>query len=175
MNFIAIDFETANRQKHSACSLALSVVENNKIVDEYYSLIKPETWFDRMNVQIHGISEEDVKDSPKFPELWENISGYFSEDHVIAAHNMPFDKRILQGTLGYYGLAQPKFKTLCTVQTSRRLLKHLPNHKLNTVADYYGIPLNHHHALDDANASAKILINQMNEFGTDTVSDLIKA
>lgn len=45
MNFIAMDFETANYQKHSACSLALVMVENSQIVDEYYTLIKPKTKF----------------------------------------------------------------------------------------------------------------------------------
>ena len=45
MNFIAMDFETANYQKHSACSLALVMVRDSKIVGEYYTLIQPETDF----------------------------------------------------------------------------------------------------------------------------------
>ncbi len=45
MNFIAMDFETANYQKHSACSLALVMVQDSKIVGEYYTLIQPETEF----------------------------------------------------------------------------------------------------------------------------------
>ena len=43
MNFVAMDFETANGQWHSACSLALVVVRNDQIVDSFYTLIKPET------------------------------------------------------------------------------------------------------------------------------------
>ncbi|CAI2581589.1 hypothetical protein AKUH4B406M_04750 [Apilactobacillus kunkeei] len=39
MNFVAIDFETANNQRASACSLALTVVRDNKVVDEFYTLI----------------------------------------------------------------------------------------------------------------------------------------
>jgi len=69
MNFIAMDFETANYQRHSACSLALVMVENSQIVDEYYTLIKPETKFFWKNMQIHGIHPEDVADAPKFPEF----------------------------------------------------------------------------------------------------------
>ncbi|EOA3806089.1 exonuclease, partial [Enterococcus hirae] len=45
MNFVAMDFETANHQSHSACSLALVMVQNSQIVDEYYTLIQPETPF----------------------------------------------------------------------------------------------------------------------------------
>jgi DNA polymerase-3 subunit epsilon len=174
MNFTALDFETANRQTHSACSVALTVVRENKIVDEFYTLIQPETWFDSFNTRIHGISERDVLDSPKFPAVWEQMAEYFTKDQLVVAHNMPFDKRVLQGTLKYYGIESPNFQTLCTVQSSRRLLKELPNHKLNTVAAHYGIPLNHHHALDDARACATILINQTKEFGLESIHSFIK-
>lgn len=174
MNFTALDFETANRQTHSACSVALTIVQDNAIVDEFYTLIKPETWFDSFNTKIHGIRKEDVQEAPKFPAVWDELSHYFTEDQLVIAHNMPFDKRILQGTLKYYGLNAPRFQTLCTVQSSRRLLKQLPNHKLNTVAAYYGIPLNHHHALDDARACATILINQEKEYGQKTLQSLVK-
>ncbi|GEN49609.1 3'-5' exonuclease [Alkalibacterium pelagium] len=174
MNFTAIDFETANRQTHSACSVALTIVRDSEIVDEYYSLIQPETWFDRFNTQIHGISETDVLDSPKFPEVWDEMNQYFTRDQLVIAHNMPFDKRILTGTLSYYGLQIPQFKTLCTVRSSRALLKMLPNHKLNTVAAHYGIPFNHHHALEDARACATILLNQEKEFGQSTLARFIK-
>lgn len=174
MNFTAIDFETANRQSHSACSVALTIVRDSKIVDEYYTLIQPETWFDRMNTQIHGIRETDVFDSPKFPDVWNEMKRYFTPDQLVVAHNMPFDKRILTGTLSHYGISAPEFKTLCTVQSSRSLLRELPNHKLNTVADHYGIPLNHHHALDDARACATILINQEREYGNSSIGRFIK-
>lgn len=174
MNFTALDFETANRQTHSACSVALTVVRDSEIVDEFYTLIKPETWFDSFNTRIHGISEADVSDAPKFPTVWNEMAHYFTEDQLVVAHNMPFDKRILQGTLKHYGIQAPNFQTLCTVQSSRRLLTHLPNHKLNTVAAHYGIPLNHHHALDDARACATILINQAKEHGQTSIQPFIK-
>lgn len=70
MNFVAMDFETANHQAHSACSLALVMVQNSQIVDEYYTLIQPETPFFWRNVQIHGIHQEDVRNAPKFPDVW---------------------------------------------------------------------------------------------------------
>lgn len=174
MDFVAIDFETANRQTHSACSVALSVVKDNRISDEFYTLIKPETDFDYFNTRVHGIYEEDVSLAPKFPEVWEAMQQYFTADQLVVAHNMPFDKRILSGTLNYYGIRTPQFKTLCTVQSSRKLLRMLPNHKLNTVADYYGIHFNHHHAMDDARACATILINQEKEYGALSLQSFIK-
>lgn len=174
MDFTALDFETANRQTHSACSVALTVVRNSEIVDEYYTLIQPETWFDRINTQIHGIKDTDVLNAPKFPEVWKEMKHYFTDDQLVIAHNMPFDKRILSGTLGYYNIRTPRFQTLCTVRSSRALLKMLPNHKLNTVAAHYGIPLRHHHALDDARACATILLNQEKEFGVSSLKPFVK-
>ena len=73
MNFIAIDFETANPKRYSACSLALTVVKNNQIADQFYSLIKPDTDFSWRNIQVHGITEKQVQNAPSFPELWPHI------------------------------------------------------------------------------------------------------
>ena len=57
MNFIAIDFETANEKRASACSLGLVIVKEGQIVDKRYYLIKPkELRFNPMNTRIHGIS-----------------------------------------------------------------------------------------------------------------------
>ena len=55
MNFIAIDFETASGKRFSACSLALTVVRDSQITDQFYTLINPQTPFFWRNVQIHGI------------------------------------------------------------------------------------------------------------------------
>ncbi len=55
MNFVAMDFETANAKRYSACSLALTIVRNNHIEDEFYSLINPGVPFSWRNIQFHGI------------------------------------------------------------------------------------------------------------------------
>lgn len=104
MNFVALDFETASNQRHSACSVALTVVRKSKIVDHYYSLIKPETEFFWRNIQVHGITQRDVHNAPSFPEVWEEIKPFFTENKLVVAHNLPFDRGVLQGCLDYYNL-----------------------------------------------------------------------
>lgn len=175
MNFIAFDFETANYQKHSACSIALVMVKNDEIVGSYYSLIQPETDFHWKNIQIHGIKPEDVVSAPKFPEIWQVIKPYFKENRLIVAHNASFDCNILKGCLEYYGLEQPHYLSLCTVRTSKQLFPEFENHKLNTVSEKLGISLdNHHNALDDSLACANILLYQANHFGVDPLKKLVK-
>ncbi|MBV7389475.1 3'-5' exonuclease [Enterococcus alishanensis] len=176
MNFIAMDFETANYQTHSACSLALVMVKNDKIVGEYYTLIKPQTDFFWKNIQIHGIKPEDVANAPEFPEVWDQIKHYYLENRLIVAHNAGFDTKILAGCLDYYHIPQPHYLSLCTVQTSRRLFPEMHNHRLNTVCDELDIPLkNHHDALEDSRACANILLYQAEHFGTHPLKKLVKA
>lgn len=175
MNFIAMDFETANFQKYSACSLALVFVQNNQIVDRYYSLIQPETDFHWRNIKVHGIRPEQVKDAPKFPEVWTKISHYFKPNHLIVAHNAAFDCNVLKGCLDYYQLEQPHYLSLCTVKTSRKLYPNFLNHKLNTVCQELAIPLeNHHDALEDSVACANILLTQQKQFGDAALRPLVK-
>ncbi|MGM0213373.1 3'-5' exonuclease [Enterococcus sp. AZ109] len=175
MNFIAMDFETANYQAHSACSLALVMVKNSQIVGEYYSLIQPETNFFWKNIQIHGIHPADVSDAPKFPAVWNEIQKYYRKDRLIVAHNAGFDTKVLAGCLDYYQLPQPHYLSLCTVQTSRKLFPKMYNHRLNTVCSELNIPLdNHHDALEDSRACAKILLHQEKHFGIDPLKELVK-
>lgn len=105
MNFVAFDFETANAKRNSACSLALTVVQNNQIVDELYSLINPKTNFDYRNIAIHGIKPQMVADSPDFSELWPHIESFFTPESLVVAHNAPFDCSVLTHTLEKYGIA----------------------------------------------------------------------
>ena len=175
MNFIAMDFETANHEKHSAVSIAIAVVRHNQVVDKFYSLIKPETYFSARNTAVHGLKESDVAQAPKFPEVWKIIAPLFKEDKLVVAHNAAFDNSILKGTLAYYGIEEPHYMLLDTVRTSRKLLPDFKNHKLNTVAENLGITLDHHHnALDDAVAAANILIYEADHFGVDNLKSFVQ-
>lgn len=175
MDFVAIDFETANAKRESACSLALTVVKNNQIVDELYSLIKPETDFSWRNIQIHGITPKMVTNAPKFDELWPHIQAFFDPTKIVVAHNARFDNSVLQKTLAHYQLPVPHFLSLDTLATSRALYKGLPNYKLNTICDELHIKLEHHHnALDDCEACANILLAQIQNFGSTALKPYVR-
>ncbi|KRN28520.1 3'-5' exonuclease [Liquorilactobacillus mali] len=174
MNFVAFDFETANAKRNSACSVALTVVENNQVIDELYSLINPQASFYWRNTQIHGIREKDVLDAPTFAELWPHISNFFTKDRLIVAHNANFDCSVLSHTLQLDNLTVPNYLVLDTLTTSRNLLD-LDNYKLNTICSNLDITLKHHHnALDDSRACADILLYQIRNYGIDKISNYIK-
>ncbi|MEG0856222.1 MAG: exonuclease domain-containing protein [Terrisporobacter sp.] len=163
MDFVAIDFETANAQRTSACSLGITVVKNNKIVEEKYWLIKPEPFiFDLRNIFIHGIRPKDVENEREFHKVWPEIKPYL-ENNLVIAHNASFDFSVLRKTLDLYNIEYPDLQYCCTLVASKIFYGYLENHKLNTVNKHLDYSFKHHHASEDATAAANILINIANE------------
>ncbi|NVY97083.1 3'-5' exonuclease [Lactobacillus sp. DCY120] len=175
MNFVAMDFETANQKASSACSLALALVENSRIVDTFYTLINPQTHFNSRNIAIHHINPRMVQTAPTFDLVWPHIKALFNEDHLVVAHNAPFDNRVLKETLAFYQLQAAPYWSLDTVRTSRKFYPEFPNHKLNTVAQALKIKLeHHHHALDDTLACAEILLTTQAQVGTEALKKMTR-
>ena len=153
---IAFDVETPNRYGNSICSIGITVSEPGREPVSRQYLVNPEADFEYINTRIHGIYPEDVEFSPTFPEIWQVI-GPIMNSGILAAHNAAFDLRVLRGLFARYGIAQKPLPYICTCQTSRKILKNMPNHKLNTICAGLGIPLCHHDAGSDSRACAEIL------------------
>jgi DNA polymerase-3 subunit epsilon len=158
MNFVAIDFETANSSRSSVCSLAAVTVENGKIIRSAYSLIRPPVMlFDQRNIQVHGINPADVVNKPTFDQLWERICPHL-ENKIVIAHNAAFDISVLRSILKEYSLPIPKMQYACTVQIAKKAWPGEENYKLNTLAEKFKIEFDHHNALHDARTCAKVAI-----------------
>ncbi|MEW9096125.1 MAG: exonuclease domain-containing protein [Clostridiaceae bacterium] len=159
-DFITIDFETANDDYNSACSIGLVAVKNNNIAETFYSLIKPEPLkFNEKNIEIHGITHEDVKDAPTFYDIWNKIKNYF-DGNIIVAHNAIFDMSVLKNCLFYYNLGMPNFEYLCSIPISTRACRGEKIGKsLKDRTEYFNIEINdHHNALSDATACAELVL-----------------
>ncbi len=177
-DFITIDFETANQQPSSVCSVGVVMVRNGQIVDTFYSLIQPEpNYYSYFCQRVHGITQSDTDDAPVFSKVWqlleERIVDVFFPDmqdtddirHKIAAipfvaHNARFDEGCLKAVFRVYQMDYPGYRFYDTLTASRRQFGHsLPNHQLHTVAAACGYDLQrHHHALADAEACAAIAL-----------------
>lgn len=156
-DFAAIDFETANSERSSVCSVGVVIVRNNEIVDSFYSLINPEpNYYNYWCTKVHGLTNRDTDDAPIFPEVWKQIAPLI-EGLPLVAHNSPFDESCLKAVFRVYQMDYPDYKFYDTPSTARRTMKGLENHQLHTVAAVCGYQLdNHHHALADAEACAWI-------------------
>jgi DNA polymerase-3 subunit epsilon len=159
-DFAAIDFETANEQPSSVCSVGVVVVRCGQIVDSFYSLIHPEPeYFQWFCQRVHGLGPCDTEDAPVFPYVWEKIAPKI-EGLPLVAHNARFDEGCLKAVFRVYQMDYPDYVFHDTLAASRRRFGcALPNHQLQTVAAACGYDLkHHHHALADAEACAHIAI-----------------
>lgn len=154
--FIAIDFETANNRRDSACAIGLARVSKGRIVAEAHHLIRPpskEFWY----THIHGLTWKDVAEAPDFAGIWPQIADLFDGVDFISAHNAGFDRGVLYGCCETYGIRPPRLPFLCTVELTRSLWQVRPT-KLPDVCRYLSIPLDHHKADSDSRACAEIVI-----------------
>ena len=173
MNFVAIDFETANRERNSACSVAVVEVRDGKLYDSYYTLIRPpEMRFDMNCIMVHGIYPKDVKDQPTFADIWPELNARLA-GKIVVAHNASFDMGVLRACIETYHLPKPKFHYFCTVQMARRVWPQLPNHRLDTLANHFRIDFQHHNAMDDARTCAYLAVLAGQEKDCDNIFELI--
>ncbi len=165
-DFIAIDVETANNHPSSICALGAVKVSAGVIVGKFYKLVKPEPeyYFRHFSENIHSIFREDTEDAPTFDYVWVDMLKQFGLDShpekaVFVAHNKIFDEKCLKEAHRVYGMTWCDNVFLCTLQKARRTIPRqlIGSYSLPVLCDFMGIPFNNHHnALADAEACAKI-------------------
>ena len=139
-DFIAIDFETANQEPSSVCSIGVVMVRDGQIVDSFYSLIQPEpNYYNYWCQRVHGISQSDTEDAPVFSKVWQQLEErivevYFSDLKVgvwraisdkelddiryqiatlpFVAHNARFDEGCLKAVFKVYQMDYPDYHFL---------------------------------------------------------------
>ena len=158
-DFVAIDFETANNERSSVCSVGVIIVRNGEFVDSFYSLIQPEpNYYNYWCTQVHGLTRNDTEEAPAFPEVWKQIEPLI-EGLPLVAHNKAFDESCLKAVFRCYQMDYPDYEFFCTCVASRKAFPDAENHQLHTISELCGYHLeNHHHALADAEACAAIAI-----------------
>ncbi|MBV9241707.1 MAG: hypothetical protein JO314_06855 [Acidobacteria bacterium] len=173
--FVVFDLETtaSNIPPGRVIEIGAYRVRGESIVDEYVTLVNPQTPIPPFISGLTRITNDMVREAPLFGEV---ATGFldFIGDSVLVAHNSGFDMNFLNHEIGRiykdYRLANP---CLCTVKLSRNLLPDIANHKLKTVAEHYEVDLrDHHRAGPDALATAHIFINLLTRLRSDGVTDL---
>jgi|SRR5690554_4046994 len=160
--FTAIDFETATR--HHICSVGIVSYENGVITDEFHALIQPpNNEYNWHNIQVHGISEADTRNTPKFNEIYPEIKRRIY-GRTLVAHNESFDRNVLYKTMLDYRLDYSELSLSerweCTLKIYRS--KGYSPANLSACCEVHGIELEHHQALSDARACAKLYMIAQN-------------
>ena len=171
-DFVAIDLETATADRSSICQIGITEVVDGVPQEPKSWLVQPEgNEYDGMNIWIHGITPEDTKDCPSFPEVWKNVVPYL-EGKVVVAHNTSFDMYALRNAFDKYQMEYPTFDYFCTLRIARYIVKGCYSYSLDVVVDHLGLDFGVHHKADsDSLGCAKLLLKCLEMDGS-TLDDL---
>jgi DNA polymerase-3 subunit epsilon len=154
--FVAIDFETADHGADSACAIGMVRVEHGRIIRRIRQFFRPPRDL-MMFTHIHGITLDYVEEKPTFAQAWPVLNEVLEGSDFLAAHNAGFDRSVLHACCASAGITAPTLPWVCSVRQARRVLGIRPANLAN-VARVMGIKLNHHDALSDAEACARIVM-----------------
>lgn len=176
-SWVAIDFETANGSRASACSVAVVRVRGGAVEDAFATLIRPPEGHDRFeprNTAIHGIRRSDVIGAPTWRQVWSQLRD-FAGDAPLVAHNAAFDTSVIRGANRACGIPAPTLRYACTLVIARQTWQ-LDSYTLPRVARAAGIAFgDHHRAEADARAAAQVLMAEQREHGADSLDGLLKS
>lgn len=106
---------------------------------------------------VHGITANDVRDAPEFPEVFEEFRPVL-KGALLLAHNAGFDASVMRNCLRVYGVRSPRLSYLCTLGIARSVWPELRSKSLDSVARHLGLRFRHHNAAEDARVCAEIAI-----------------
>ncbi len=178
ITFVALDFETANANRASACSLGIVKVIDGVLVDKLSMNFRPPSGFDaftEINISIHGITPEMVRGEKRFGQIWPKFAD-FIEGFPVIAHNASFDLSVLRNSLTASDLKWPSIEYACTMVMSRKVFN-LTSYSLPYVAQAAGVDWleNKHHEADfDAEICAKIAIEIAKDVGVNNIDNLLE-
>ena len=163
LDFTTIDVETANADRSSICQIGIVQIREGTIVDQWESLVDPEDWFDDWNVKIHGIQESEVEGAPTFPDLIPELKRLLSGT-IVVSHSS-FDRVALERAEEKYHLEPMAISWLDSAKVARRVWPGEKGYGLKKIAQRLGIEFKHHDALEDAKATAAIVLRSCHESG----------
>lgn len=178
LDYITIDFETANQYGSSAISVGLVRFINGKESDSIYERICPPTdyfvqeWID----EIHHLTYNDVKNYPKFPEIWDQKIIPFIEKTPglpLVAHNAKFDMSVIWDACNYYHHKLPGYNYFCSLQLSKKVWPEFERHALTFLGQKFGIEYLAHDALEDSRTCGLVVKLAAEKKNCRTVEELL--
>lgn len=155
-----IDFETTGMtpaQGARATEVAIVLIEGERVVDRFASLMKTGVWIPPFITQLTGITNAMVNAAPAAEGVMREAARFVGGAPMVA-HNAAFDSKFWQSELRYAGIDAPH-PFACTVLLSRRVYPDAPSHKLGNLIGHLGLPRagRAHRALADAEMAAALL------------------
>lgn len=157
--YVVVDVETTGGRAgyHRVTEIGAVKIRNGQVVDRFQALINPERSIPREIQSLTGITNDMVKSAPKFKDIVEEFD-HFTQGAIFVAHNVSFDYQFIQSE---YERIERKFVRpyICTKSGMRKHYPGLESYGLKSLTTQFSIELaQHHRALFDAEAAAKLLL-----------------
>lgn len=177
LDFVAIDFETANASPASPCAVGLVKVQEGEIRESLSMLFKPphpNNWFHEGNIAVHGIRPDDILDAPDWLDALPELL-FFTDGLPLIAHNASFDMSVLKASAAAVSFDLPNLSYGCSLKMSRKTYN-LDSYRLNAVAYAIGHEeFQHHDALADSDACARIVMHMADRHGVEDLEGLLRS
>lgn len=174
MDFIALDFETANADLASVCQIGVAGFEQGQLKFSWESLVNPNDYFDPFNISIHGITGETVKTSPSWPQIYPTLAGHL-QGQIVITHTA-FDRVAAHRACQLAGIEEVECYWLDSSRVARRAWTSFARsgYGLANLAAHLGIQYAAHSAIEDARCAGEIVLQAIQESGLDPSQWLIR-
>ncbi|MFT2690635.1 exonuclease domain-containing protein [Clavibacter zhangzhiyongii] len=170
LSFVAIDFETANFDRDSACAIGVTKVVDGHVGPTRSWFVQPPGDASFTNTYLHGIGPEHVAGAPTWTETLRRLAE-ITDGLPLVAYS-PFDKGVYNAANRISGVDDPGFVFFDALAIARSHCQ-LPSHRLPLVVAHLGLPsFDHHEAGADSRACALVALRIAEERGLDTVEEL---
>lgn len=178
LDFVAIDFETANPKRASVCQIGIAMIRGGEVTKKATSYVMPppghEHFADR-NIAIHGITRRTLNNAtecPPWPDVLERIIK-FSKGLPLVGHNVSVERSIIVQASEACGITAPDFEYLCSQKLAKHHLPEAPSYRLNNLVEALNLAtFTHHDAGEDAVACANLVIHLARSSGTTNLAEL---
>ena len=159
--FAVIDVETTGGgiNGNRLTEICVVLLQGDKVIDKYTSLINPEKEIPRYITGLTGIDNAMVADAPKFHEVAKKVEE-ITRDAIFVAHNVNFDYNVLRNEFLDLGFDYTRRK-LCTVRLSRKLIPGLFSYSLGRLCDSINIPISNRHRAEGDTDATVILFQRL--------------
>jgi DNA polymerase-3 subunit epsilon len=167
---IAIDLETTGKYPLDAeiCEMAAVKWKGGQVVETFQTLCKPRVRMSDFVISIHNITNEMCETAPTVEEKLAEFHKFIG-DGVLLAHQATFDMGFLAWEFEKAGLRLPSYPAFCTSKVSQAVNSDVPNHRLATLAQHFGVNAGAaHRAFDDAMACLNVAIAMFEKLGRQT-------
>lgn len=162
--FVVFDLETTGLNSSPSAGNMDKIIEigaykiiGGEIKESFNTFINPQRKLSEEIIKLTGIDQKTVDKAPTYERVMPDFFKFCDGAYLVGHNAAGFDFRFIDYYSSKCGYV-PERRLFDTLPLSHQILKDLPNFKLNTVADHFGITFNHHRAADDALVTAKIFI-----------------